>query len=70
LVFDTNDVSPSGTHITIHMIDPKKKKKLGDEEDELNPDAIDAALGDEAEEGLDEEDDEVPLVLDEEEETW
>lgn len=52
------------------MIDPKKKKKLGDEEDELNPDAIDAALGDEAEEGLDEEDDEVPLVLDEEEETW
>lgn len=52
------------------MIDPKKKKKLGDEEDELNPDAIDAALDEEVEEGLDEEDEEIPLVLGDEEETW
>lgn len=63
---------PSGTHITIHMIDPKKKKKLGDEEEEeLNPDAIDAALDDESEDELEAEDDEVPLVgLEDEEETW
>jgi len=55
------------------MIDPKNKKKLGDEEEEeLNPDAIDAALDDESEDDLEtDEDDEVPLVgLDDEEETW